>query len=83
MRKLRSLENVLAGVRGFLPLHSHLTWVLKHLQGRTFEKSFSVAKTLQQAGGGDVCVQLSDGLKSPADMGRAVAIGFFFALPIE
>ena len=47
---------------------------------RTFEKSFSVAKMLQQAGGSDVCVQLSDGLKSVADMGRGVVIGFLFCL---
>ena len=47
---------------------------------RTFEKSFSVAKMLQQVGGNDVCVQLSDGLKSIADMGRGVVIGFLFWL---
>lgn len=62
----------------FLLLCSHFKLVLKYRQCRTFQKSVSFAKTLQQAGRRDVCVQLSDGLKSPGEVRDSDNFFFFW-----
>lgn len=67
----------------FLLLCSHFKLVLKYRQCRTFQKSVSFAKTLQQAGRRDVCVQLSDGLKSPGEVRDSDNFFFFFGLSAE
>lgn len=61
----------------FLLLCSHFKLVLKYLQCRTFQKSFSFAETLQEAGRRDVCMQLSDGLKSLGEVGDSNRFFFF------
>lgn len=62
----------------FLLLCSHFKLVLKYLQCRTFQKSFSFAETLQEAGRRDVCMQLSDGLKSLGEVGDSNRFFFYF-----